>query len=290
MRNIFIFIRRNFNVLVFLFLQAISIWALVRYNQFYRAKGLGVTNEVTGWFNSKYNHVEDFFKMKEENRRLLRMNDSLLNLLPSNFAIVDSTQKIVRDTVAYDTTNRYRQYLWRHAQVVYNTVSNEKNYIQINKGSQDGIRDNMGVFSSDGKLVGKIVNVSAHFSIAMSLLHVQNNVDVMMKRSHNPGTISWDAKDPDLLTLTRIPKSDSLVKGDTVVTGNFSLSYPPGYMVGTVEKIIQDNSTNFYVMKVKPAINFGDLQQVMIVENLQYSELNNLLDAGKKKVEETRKK
>lgn len=290
MRNIFIFIRRNFNVLVFLFLQAISIWALVRYNQFYRAKGLGVTNEVTGWFNSKYNNVEDFFKMKEENKRILRMNDSLLNLLPSNFSEIDSTEKIVKDTVAYDTTNRYRQYLWRYAQVVYNTVSNEKNYLQINKGSQEGIRDNMGVFSSDGKLVGKVVNVSAHFSVVMSLLHVQNNVDVMMKRSHNPGTISWDGEDPGLLTLTRIPKSDSLVKGDTVVTGNFSLSYPPGYMVGTIAKIIKDNSTNFYVLKVKPAINFGDLQQVMIVENMQYSELNSLLEAGKKKVEETRKK
>jgi len=290
MRNIFIFIRRNFNVLVFLFLQAISIWALVRYNQYYRAKGLGVTNEVTGWFNSKYNNVEDFFKMKEENRRILRMNDSLLNLLPSNFTKIDSTEKIVKDTVAYDTTNRYRQYLWRYAQVVYNTVSNEKNYLQINKGSQEGIRDNMGVFSSDGKLVGKVVNVSANFSVVMSLLHVQNNVDVMMKRSHNPGTISWDAEDPGLLTLTRIPKSDSLVKGDTVVTGNFSLSYPPGYMVGTIAKIIKDNSTNFYVLKVKPAINFGDLQQVMIVENMQYSELNSLLEAGKKKVEETRKK
>ncbi len=147
----------------------------------------------------------------------------------------------------------------------------------------------MGVFSSDGKLVGKIVNVSANYSMIMSLLHVQNNVDVMIKKSRNAGIITWDAKNSKLLTLTRIPKSDQLVIGDTVVTGNFSLSYPPGFMVGTVAEIVKDNSTNFYILKIKPAVNFSDLQQVMIVENLQYADQAQLLEETKQKVEEVKK-
>lgn len=217
------------------------------------------------------------------------MNDSLMNLLPSNFLDNDTTIRITRDSLSFDTSGRYRQYLWRYAQVIYNTVNSEKNYLQINKGSSQGIKDNMGVFSSDGKLVGKVVNVSSNFSVVMSLLHVQNNVDVMVKRSRSAGIISWDAKSPRLLTLTRIPRSDSLVKGDTIVTGNFSLSYPPGYMVGTIAEIVRDNSTNFYVLKIKPAVNFSDLQQVMIVENLQYNDMAMLLEETKKKVEEVKK-
>ena len=147
----------------------------------------------------------------------------------------------------------------------------------------------MGVFSSDGALVGKVVNVSPNYSVAMSLLHVQNNVNVIVKRTRSSGTISWDAKDPRFLTLAGIPKSDSLVKGDTIVTGSFSLSYPAGYMVGTVEEIIKDNSTNFYVLKISTAANFSDLQQVMIVENLEYNEQALLLQQTKKKVDEARK-
>lgn len=289
MRNIFLFIRRYFTFLSFLALQAVALWFLFTYNRFYQAKGFAVSNEVTGWFNTRYNTVEDFFKMKEENRRLLKMNDSLLNLHPSNFIANDSTVRLTIDTSNYDTLNKYRQYRWRNAQVVYNTVNDEKNYIQINKGSNQGIKDDMGIFSSDGALVGKIINVSANYSVAMSLLHVNNSVNALVKKTRNSGRISWDAKDPRFLTLRGIPKSDSLVKGDTIVTGLFSLSYPPGYMLGTIEEIIKDNSTNFYVLKIRTAANFNDLQQVMIVENLNEQEQAKLLEETRKKVDEAKK-
>lgn len=289
MRNIFFYIRRHFTTIVFLVLQAIAIWFLVSYNRFYRAKGQGIANEVTGWVNSKYNNVEDFFRMKEENKRLLKVNDSLMNLLSSNFAKTDTTSRLSRDSVAYDTLGSYRRYIWRDAQVIYNTVNAEKNYLQINRGSKQGIKDDMGVFSSNGGLVGKVVNVSPDYSQVMSLLHVQNSVNVMVRKTAHAGNLSWDAKNPNFLTLTGIPKSDSLVKGDTIVTGNYSLSFPPGHLVGTVEEIVVDNSTNFYVLKIRAAANFSDLQQVMVVENLQYEGQDELLRETKKKVDEAKK-
>src|SRR5689334_14149050 len=149
MRNIFLFIRRFFTFIMFLALQAVALWFLFTYNRFHRAKGLGVANEATGWFSSRYNTVEDFFKMRDENRRLLKMNDSLMNLLPSNFVKLDTATQWKRDTIPYDTLGHFRHYAWREAQVVYNTVNADKNYVQINRGSKEGIADNMGVFSSD---------------------------------------------------------------------------------------------------------------------------------------------
>lgn len=289
MRNIFLFIRRYFTFLTFLVLQAIAIWFFFTYNRFHRAKGLGIANEVTGWVNSKYNNVEDFFKMKEENKRLLKMNDSLMNLLPVNFVNNDTASQITKDSIAYDTLGQYRHYIWRGAQVVYNTVNAEKNYVQINRGSNQGMKDNMGVFSSDGGLVGQIVTVGPNYSTVMSLLHVQNRVNVLVKKTKNAGTLSWDGKDPHSLLLVGIPKSDSLVKGDTIVTGNFSMSYPRGRMVGTVEEIVKDNSTNFYVLRIRPAANFSNLQQVQVVENLQYEEQSQSLQDTKKKVDEVKK-
>ena len=110
MRNIFLFIRRFFTVIVFLALQAIALWFLFTYNRFHRAKGLGVANEVTGWFNSRYNTLEDFFKMKEENRRLLKMNDSLMNLLSSNFIKID--------TSVYETRIQFLMIHWEISAVM----------------------------------------------------------------------------------------------------------------------------------------------------------------------------
>src|SRR6185436_4191667 len=135
MRNIFLFIRRYFTFLFFLVLQAAALWFLFTYNRFHRAKGLGVANEVTGWFNTRYNTLEDFFKMKEENRRVHKFNDSLMNLLKDNFVRDDTTKRLVTDSVPYDTLGHYRRYLVRNAEVVFSTVIGEKNYIQVNKGS-----------------------------------------------------------------------------------------------------------------------------------------------------------
>lgn len=289
MRNIFVFIRRYFTFIAFLVLQGLALWFLFTYNRFHRAKGLGVANEVTGWFNTRYNKVEDFFKMREENKRVHRLNDSLMNLMRSNFLKNDTGARMVRDTIPYDTLGHYRHYLQREAQVVYNTVSSEKNYMQINRGSNSGIRDEMGVFNSDGSLVGKVINVSPNFSEVMSLLHVQNKVNVLVKKTKNAGTLSWDGKDPRFLVLNNIPKSDSIVIGDTIVTGNYSLSIPPGKMVGTVAGVIEDKSTNFYILKVRTAANFQDLQQVFVIENLQYEEQEKLLEDTRKKVDNPNK-
>ena len=289
MRNIFLFIRRYFTFLTFLVLQVMALWILFTYNRFHRAKGLGVANEVTGWFNTRYNTLEDFFRMREENRRVHKLNDSLMNLLPVNFSKADTSIHLMSDSIPYDTLGHYRHYIQREAQVVYSTVNAEKNYVQINKGSKNGIKDDMGVLNSDGSLIGKVINVSPNFSIVMSLLHVQNKVSVVVKKTKSAGRISWDAKDPRYLTLENIPKSDSIVIGDTIVTGTYSISIPPGKIVGTVAQIIEDKATNFFILKIRTAANFADLQQVFIVENLQYDEQEKLLKETQKIVDDPKK-
>src|ERR1043165_8793911 len=154
MRNIFLFIRRYFTAITFLALEVLALWLLFTYNRFHRAKGLGWANELTGRINRQYNKVEDFFNQKEENRRLHHFNDSLLNLLQKNFVKPDNNKQLVTDSILYDTSGKVRRYYWREAQVIYNTVNAQKNYIQLSKGSNQGIKDNMAVISSNGAVVG----------------------------------------------------------------------------------------------------------------------------------------
>jgi rod shape-determining protein MreC len=173
MRNIFLFIGRYRTFFTFLFLQAVALWFLFSYNRFHRAKFLGVANEATGRINTQYNKVEDYFTLKEENRRVHRFNDSLMNLMKGNFYTHDTTVRVVQDSIPIDTAGNYRRYSSRPATVVYNTVSSQKNFIQVNRGAAQGIKDNMAVISSDGAVVGVVVNVSANFAQVMSLLHVE---------------------------------------------------------------------------------------------------------------------
>jgi rod shape-determining protein MreC len=249
-----------------------------------------MANEISGWLNSKYANVDQYFHLKEESDRIHHINDSLLNVLKTNFLNPDTATKTVQDSIPYDTLGNRRRYLWRDAEVVSNSINMEKNYIQINRGSKQGIRDNMGVLNADLSLVGIVVNTSENFSQVMSLLHVKNNVNAIMKRSGSAGTISWNGKSPSYLTMTGIPKSDSIFRGDTVLTGTYSLSFPPLKVIGTVVSIVKDNTSSFYTLRIKPAANFQNLQHVFVVENLQSDEQEKLDKETRKKIDELKKK
>lgn len=289
MRNVFLFLSRYRTFISFMLLQVISLWFLFSYNRFHRVKFLGVASEMTGRINTQYNKVEDFFRMKEENRRLHRMNDSLMNLSLRNFSSHDTSVSVIRDSVAYDTLGHYRRYYLRSATVVYNTVNFQKNYFQIDRGSNQGIKDNMAVLSSDGAAVGVVVNVSPNFSEVMSLLHIQNTVSVSLKKTGDLGTAEWDGKDPRYLLLKRIPKTADAKPGDTVLTSPVSFNFPPGYMVGTVVDVKLDDASGMYQLKLKTAASFYSLQQVHVIENLDIQEQTLLSQETKKKIEEPKK-
>jgi rod shape-determining protein MreC len=123
----------------------------------------------------------------------------------------------------------------------------------------------------------------------MSLLHVESKVSVSLKKSGDFETIEWDGKDPRYLTLKRIPKTVELKEGDTVFTSTVSFNFPPGYMVGTIAEVKLDNTSGMYVLKVKTSANFYNLQQVHVIENIEYDEQTRLNADTKKKIEENKK-
>jgi rod shape-determining protein MreC len=286
MRNIFLFIRRYFNLLAFLLLQVAALYFLFTYNRFHRATFLGIANEITGSINTRYDKLDDYFHQGEENKRVHHMNDSLLNLLNQNFQKPDTAVQIVTDTIPVDTVKGVRRYLWREAKVVNNSVNSQKNYLQINRGAALGIKDNMAVLNSNGSVVGVVVNVSENFSQVMSLLHVQSKVNASLKKTGEFGSVDWDGKDPRYLTLKGIPKNKEIQKGDTVISSVYSYNFPPGYIVGTIAGIQIDNTTGLYIIKVKTSTNFYNVQQVFVVENLQRDEQMKLADDTRKKIEE----
>lgn len=262
---------------------------LFNYNRFHRAAFLGIASELTGSINAQVDKLDDYFHQGAEARRVHRMNDSLMNLLQANFSVPDTGVQTKVDSLRFDTTTAIRRYLWRDAKVVYNTINSEQNYIQLNRGSNFGIRDEMAVLSSTGAVVGVVVNVSPNFSQVMSLLHIQSSVSAAHQKSGTLGKVEWDAKDPRFVTLKGISRSVEIAKGDSVVTSRYSYNFPPNYLIGTVSEITNDPATGFYLLKVKTAVNFSTLQQVFVVENLMREEQLKLAADTEKKLEQQKK-
>jgi rod shape-determining protein MreC len=275
MKNIFIFIRRYFNFLFFLVLQILSLTLLVRYNETHEAVYAGVANEVTGRINLQYNKVQNYFHLKENNRLLLEENTRLKNLMQINFENADSNRITQLDSLIRDTLGHQRKYTWLPAKVVNNTVSQQYNYLTLHRGANQGVKKDMAVIGPQG-VVGTVIEVTENFSRVMSLLHRNSKVSSMLKKEGVTGTVEWDGKDPHFLILRNIPKSIPVVKGDSVVTSSYSANFPSQIMVGTVEEVLNEPSSNFFIIRIKTSTNFYILEYVNLVENVQWAEQRRL--------------
>jgi rod shape-determining protein MreC len=198
-------------------------------------------------------------------------------MLAADYQIPDSSTKFVVDTLIRDTLNRPRKYTYLPAKVVGNTISSQTNYMQLERGSKQGVKKGMSVVSPQG-IVGSVVEVSDNFSKVMSLLHRNSTISAMLKKGNSMGEIVWDGADPHYVYMQKVSRSAKVAKGDTVLTSTYSANYPSLIMVGTVEDIKTDAATSFYQLKVKPATDFFSIQHVYVIVNARFEEQKELIN------------
>lgn len=277
MHNLILFVRRYFNFIVFLLLQGFSISLLVHYNSYHNALASNFMNEVTGKINARFNRVDYFFQLRKTNEVLVKTNEQLRNQLRENFERQDTSTKIVVEPPLNDTTGSQRKWLYLLAKVVSNSVSAQNNFIALQRGAAQELKKDAGVVDLNNGVVGIVTDVSENFAVVMSLLHKDSKISVKLKKGGEVGQVIWDGKEPNRLSLIDIRKSAQVAKGDTVYTSGFTTTFPYGLLVGTIEDILQDKSTNNYIIHLKSSANFYNLQYVYSIKNLQREAVDQLL-------------
>lgn len=282
MRNIFLFIRRYFNVLFFLLLQGISIYFIVHYSRYHKAMFSNTMNQVTGKINKEYSKVEYYFQLKKTNDSLVAANERLYNKLRMNFELPDTSSKMVIDTIQVDSLEQYRKYQYLAAKVVSNSVVSQNNFIVLGRGQAQQLKEGMGIIDPNSGVVGIITEVSRDYAVVMSLLHTDSHISGKLLHGGETGTLNWDGKTPNILSLTGIPKSAKVAKGDTIISSGFSTSFPKGMMIGIVQEVTPEKSTNNFKIKFRSSANFYNLEFVYAIDNKQAENINKLLDNVKK--------
>lgn len=243
---------------------------------------MNVAGEITGKLDEKYNGIEYYFQLKKTNEQLVAENSRLHQLLKDNYENPSLPGIQIVDTLKTDSMMRIQKYFYLPAKVVGNSVLSQANFLTIHRGSAQNVKANMGVASSLG-IVGTVVNVSENYASVMSLLNRNYKVVVKLKSGGERGTVEWDGANPSFVTLKDIPKSAKVNKGDTVVTSTISSLFPGNIMVGTVQEIVDDKSSNFYTLRLKTATNFFNVEYVYVIDNIQYGEQKKLEDSTRKK-------
>ena len=264
-------------------LQGFSIYLIVHYSRYHNAIFSNTSNQVTGKINEKYNGITSYFRLKKTNDSLIAANEMLYNKLKADFEYPDTTSNLKIDSIKVDSMEQFRKYQYYPAKVVYNSVASQNNFIVLGRGSSQNIKQGMGVIDPNSGVVGVVTEVSAGYAVVMSLLHKDSHLSGKLLKGGQTGTLNWDGKTPNIISLAGIPKGAKVAKGDTIISSGFSTSIPKGMMMGIVEEVKSDKSTNNHLIKFKTAANFYNIEFAYVIENKQTEEIKSILEKEKQK-------
>jgi rod shape-determining protein MreC len=253
-----------------LLLELFCAWLIIRNNQYQSAQFFNSSNSFVAGLNSFTNDVREYFSLRETNQFQAEEIARLRSRVEKQALQLENSEgSQIKDSTLL---NRYE---FISAKVVNNSVHRFTNFLTIDKGKDANIQPGMAVISPLG-IVGKVKNVSKHYSVVTSLLNIDVMVSAFIKRTGHYGTIQWDGHDPDIVKLNFIPRHVNPVEGDTIVTSGYNAVFPQGVSIGIIEKIDLSNEALFYDLKVRVSQDFRKLSYVSIVKSNLKHELDSL--------------
>ena len=186
-------------------------------------------------------------ELKTQNDTLARENARLQERLaetPDVRAILDAARErpgIVANTVGFDPENASRS-------------------IVIDRGSDAGVRRDMGVIDADG-VVGRVVETDPATSTVLLVTDIASKVPAVVQHGRWWGIATGTNS---RIRMQYVSQDAKLKRGDPVVTGE-GRSFHAGLLIGKIAEIDHPDGSLYQTAVVEPAVAFGRLAHVVVL-------------------------
>ena len=270
MENLIRFFTNNSPLFTWLLLAILSIVLLCQDNPYQRSVWFGSANVVAGSVYDFRSNVTGYFGLKEINEDLL---DRTGQLEAENLRLRTQLQAY-EDQLLMTQDSVRQQYRFLIAHVVGNSINQAENYITLDRGLADGIRQDLGVADQNG-VIGIVSRVSEHYSVVLSVLNPKLRLSVMLRDTESFGSLVWDGKDCRFAMLEDLPRNVKFNVGDTVVTTGYTSSFPKNVPVGRVAETY-DRGGSFLSLQIELFADFNRLNDVHVIFNDEQEERDEL--------------
>ncbi len=252
------------NGFLFIILLVISFIILNQKSNYHHTQLFRLSSDITYTINIPYKNLTNYLNLKDINTELLSENTSLKNQILEN--------KITTSKYYFNKNN---QFSYMSSQVLKSSFNKSQNYLIINKGKKEGVKEGMGVVSEKG-IVGIVNYTSDNFSSVISILNLNFKINAKIKNKNGFGSLSWNGRSFKKMELLDLPLLDKLQEKDTVITGGISSAFPVGIPIGTVSKIEENVFNNHYKIEVALFNDLTHLENVYIIKNVMAEEFNTI--------------
>jgi rod shape-determining protein MreC len=216
-----------------------------------------VTRPVGNFFSS----IGDLADLREENKRLKQDNEQLQTEIDQARDLTEENAELLANLELDESWLAMDRVA---AQVIGDAPGNFKWAVLIDKGSEDGIEEDMAVINPDG-LVGKVIRTSADTSLVLLLIDPNIGVAATDEDGNIRGSITGNGEGEGF-SLQYVDKESEADVGTRIVTSNFNRGiYPRGIPIGFISNVSGDVRATDLDITVNPAVDFADLNVVQIL-------------------------
>lgn len=240
------------------------------------APGQSGLSSLTDRLSHSLTNLRNYRNLQQRVTELERITQSLIveNL---RLKEVERENQRLRELAAFAETRPGFEYRGGQiiARVIGQSATNFLNVAMIDLGWRHGIRVGMPVVNEQG-LVGRISTVTATTSKVLLITDPSSTVNSILQASRLTGAIHGaPGSDP---VMGFIPQGTEVGVGEIALTSGMGSNFPKGIAIGQVVEVRQQDVNVFQEAVVRPTVNFGRLEFVMVVTNFDPHEPVPALD------------
>lgn len=200
-------------------------------------------------------------QLKKENESLVRES---LELKAENARLADIKRQNEILSEQLDLLPRQKFEL-ENAYVISQDPRGFGNWMEISKGSQNGIQEGMPVIVSRGILVGKIEEVHLNSSKVLLATSPESVVGAMAAKSGTKGVVRGEYGLGIILDM--VLQTDEIKTGDEIVTSGIGNNVPRGLLIGTAREVRLSPDQLYQQAVITSPVHFSKLEIVSVIKN-----------------------
>ena len=228
----------------------------------------GITYSLR-WMNSLIQNYLFLIQTKQENRFLLVENRRLFSEI-ATLKEFEIENKRLRELLEFEKSFPFKQLT---AQVIGRDSHPDFRSIRINKGSEDGVKAGMPVVTHEG-IVGRVLRTSGEASDVLTILDNQSAVDALIQRSRTRGIVEGISDSHCQMKYTL--RTDQVEIGDHIISSGLGGVFPKGISLGFATRIEKKSYGVSQTIELKPSVDFSKLEEVIVLLNIQKTDLKEL--------------
>jgi rod shape-determining protein MreC len=237
---------------------------------------------IQRWFSNRALGVGDMVQtlrdlrtLRDENA-LLRQENDALTIENVQLKEQEAENERLRRLLEFASTNT--TYDFRGGEVVARVIGRDPSayldFVTVDLGESQGIAPGMPVVTERG-LVGRITDVHYTSSEVLLITDVNSAVTALIQTSRATGIVRGLAGGG--LLLDQIRQDTEVHEGEIVITSGLGGSLPKNLVIGQVSQVHQQDYEMFQQARVRPTVDFQNLEQVLVITNFRpHADLRNL--------------